>query len=98
MREFSLLEQGRDFNALYARLHPDARAVVPRSAVVGWYNAFLADRQAGEATITDVRAEPWTWGVTGVTYDDAITVFYTQPYVVDGVESEIAGEVHVICR
>ena len=96
VREFSLLEGARDYDALYARLHPDARAVVPRSAVVGWYDTFLADRQAGEAVVTEVRAEPWTWGVTGVTYDDAITVLYTQPYVVDGVETEIAGEVHVV--
>jgi predicted metalloprotease len=96
VREFSVLEQERDFDALYARLHSDARAVVPRSAVVGWYDAFLADREAGEATVTDVRAEPWTWGVTGVTYDNAITVFYTQPYVIDGVETEVAGEVHVV--
>ncbi len=96
VREFSVLEQARDFGALYARLHPDARAVVPRSAVVGWYDAFLADRQAGEATVTDVRAEPWTWGVTGVTYDNAITVVYTQPYVIEGAETEITGEVHVV--
>ena len=96
VREFSVLEEARDFDALYARLHPDARAVVPRSTVVGWYDAFLADRQAGQATVTEVRAEPWTWGVTGVTYDDAITVFYTQPYVVEGTETEITGEVHVV--
>ena len=96
VREFSDLEQARDFDALYARLHPDARAVAPRSAVVGWYEAFLSDRQAGEATITDVRAEPWTWGVTGVTYDDAVTVFYTQPYVIDGTDTDVNGEVHVV--
>lgn len=96
VREFSVLEQARDFTALYARLHPDARAVVPRSAVVGWYGAFLADRQAGEATVTAARPEPWTWGVTGVTYENAITVSYTQLYVIDGVETEITGEVHVV--
>jgi predicted metalloprotease len=96
VREFSELEEARDFDALYARLHSDARAVVPRSAVVGWYDAFFANRQAGPATITDVRLEPWTWGVTGVTYKDAITVEYTQPFVIDGVETEIAGEVHVV--
>ena len=56
VREFSELEGARDFDALYGRLHPDARAIVPRSAVVGWYEAFLADRLAGAATITEVRA------------------------------------------
>src|SRR5687768_11502589 len=35
-RELSVLEAERDFDALYERMHPDALAVVPRSAVVGW--------------------------------------------------------------
>ncbi|MFT4037060.1 MAG: neutral zinc metallopeptidase [Thermomicrobiales bacterium] len=96
VREFSQLEEARDFQALYDRLHPDARAVVPRSAVVGWYDAFLQGRSAGEATIRDVQWEPWTWGVTGVTYDDAVTVRYTQPYMVNGQETDISGEVHVV--
>ena len=39
-----MLEAARDFDALYERMHPDARAVVPRSAVVGWYESFFADR------------------------------------------------------
>ncbi|MCC7022672.1 MAG: hypothetical protein IT338_07590, partial [Thermomicrobiales bacterium] len=47
VREFSQLEEARDFDALYERLHPDARAIVPRSVVVGWYEAFLAGREAG---------------------------------------------------
>ncbi|HEX5992302.1 MAG TPA: hypothetical protein VFY70_07000, partial [Thermomicrobiales bacterium] len=33
-RELSMLEAERDFDALYERMHPDALAVVPRSAVV----------------------------------------------------------------
>ena len=40
-REFSVLEAARDFDALYERMHPDARAVVPRSAVVGWYESYF---------------------------------------------------------
>jgi predicted metalloprotease len=96
VREFSRLEADRDFEALYERMHPDARAVVPRSAVVGWYESFFTNRETAEATIFDAVAEPWTWGVTGVTYDDAVTVSYTQPYTVNGVASDVAGEVHVV--
>ena len=70
-RQFSLLEAERDFDALYDRMHPDARAVVPRSAVVGWYESFFANRETRELTVTDVAFEPWTWEVTGTTYDDA---------------------------
>jgi predicted metalloprotease len=95
-RELSRLEAARDYETLYERMHPDARAAVPRSAVIGWYESFFANRQTNELTITDAVREPWTWGVTGETYDDAVTVTFTQPYTVDGVSSEVAGEVHLV--
>jgi predicted metalloprotease len=94
-REFSRLEAERDFDALYDRMHPDARAVVPRSAVVGWYESFFANRETRELTVVDVAFEPWTWEVTGTTYD-AVTVSFVQPYVVDGVPTEVSGEVHLV--
>ena len=46
--------------------------------------------------VTGVESEPWTWEVTGVTYDDAVTVKYDQPYTVDGVVSDVTGEVHLV--
>lgn len=95
VREFSVLEAERDFGALYDRMHPDAQAIVPEAAVVGWYEGFLSTRDAGVATITEVVPEPWTWGVTGETYEDAVTVRYVQPYTIDGVVTEVSGEVHV---
>ena len=95
-RELSVLEGDRDFGALYERMHPDALAVVPRSAVVGWYEAYFADRETSEIEVTGVESEPWTWEVTGVTYDDAVTVKYDQPYTVGGVVSNVAGEVHLV--
>ena len=48
-RELSVLEAERDFDALYERMHPDALAVVPRSAVVGWY----------ESTFRNVKPASW---------------------------------------
>jgi predicted metalloprotease len=95
-QELSQLEAARAFDDLYERMHPDALAVVPRSAVIGWYESFFADRETAELTVTGVEPEPWTWGVTGVTYDDAVTVSFTQPYVVAGVESDVTGEVHLV--
>ena len=95
-RELSLLEAERAFDDLYERMHPDALAVVPRSAVVGWYESFFADRETAEIRVTGVQPEPWTWGVTGVTYQDAVTVSFVQPYTVGGVESEVSGEVHLV--
>ncbi|MGH2613931.1 MAG: neutral zinc metallopeptidase [Thermomicrobiales bacterium] len=95
-RELSLLEADRAFDELYERMHPDALAVVPRSAVVGWYESFFAGRETDELTVTDVVFEPWTWGVTGAVYDDAVTVQFIQPYSVDGVADEVEGEVHLV--
>jgi predicted metalloprotease len=77
-------------------MHPDARAAVPRSAVVGWYEGFFADRSTSELTVTDVAVEPWTWGVTGTTYDDAVTVRFVQPYIVAGTAQDVPGEVHLV--
>jgi hypothetical protein len=77
-------------------MHPDALAVVPRSAVVGWYESFFSDRETDELTVTEVVSEPWTWGVTGTTYDDAVTVKFVQPYTVAGVVDDVPGEVHLV--
>jgi predicted metalloprotease len=41
-------------------------------------------------------AEPWTWGVTGATYEVAVTVQFVQPYVVNGQPEDVAGEVHLV--
>jgi predicted metalloprotease len=95
-RELSVLEAERDFDALYERMHPDALAAVPRSAVVGWYENYFSARETGELEVTGVASEPWTWPVTGVMYDDAVTVKYVQPYTVDGVETDVSGEVHLV--
>lgn len=95
-REFSRMEAAREFGGLYRRMHPDALAVVPKSAVVGWYEAYFSDRETSELRVVDTVAEPWTWGVTGTTYDDAVTVQFVQPYVVNGVPEEVAGEVHLV--
>jgi predicted metalloprotease len=94
-RSLSRLETARDFDTLFELMHPDAREVVPRSAVVGWYKSYLSNREVGEITVTDVTFEPWIWPVTGVTYDDAATVSFVQPYWTDGVLSEVTGEVHL---
>jgi predicted metalloprotease len=93
--EFSRLEAANDFEALYEHMHPDARAVVPRSAVIGWYENFQTDREPGELSVTGVTLEPWTWPVTGVTYPEAATVSYTQPYTSDGATTDVTGEVHL---
>ncbi len=96
VREFSLLESTRDFEQLYELMHPDSRAVAPRTAVVGWYESYFVNREAREARITEAVYEPWTWGVTGVTYENAVTVRFVQPYLVNGAPEDVVSEVHVV--
>lgn len=78
--ELSALEASGDFNTLYDRIHPDARAVVPRAAAVGWFQNEFAPRGPGVSTVTGVRFVAWTWGVTGVTYSYTAEVSFIQPF------------------
>ena len=95
-RELSRLEAEGDFDALYDRLHPDVREVVPRAAVVGWYEAQFAASRTAELTVSDVAFGPWTWPVTGKTYARTAAVSFVQPYWVDDERSEVAGVVHLV--
>lgn len=97
-RALSRLEAAEDFDSLYERMHPDAKAVVPRAAVVGWYAADFAAKRTDELTVTDVAFVAWTWGVTGETYARTASVSFVQPYWVDGVRSEEPGVVHLVER
>jgi uncharacterized protein len=78
--ELSYLESIGDYNGLYDRIHPDAHAVIPRAAVIGWYQNEFAPLGPGVATVTGVRFVQWTWPVTGVTYPAAAEVSFVQPF------------------
>ena len=76
----SRLEARSDFNALYDRIHPDAHAVIPRAAVVGWFRDEYAPLGPGVSTVTGVRFVEWTWPVTGRTYPYTAEVAFEQPF------------------
>ena len=76
----SRLEAAGEFDALYAEMHPDAQAVVPRAAVVGWYANEFAPLGPGVVTVSGVRFVEWTWAVTGETYFPTAEVAYAQPF------------------
>ncbi|MDP9472849.1 MAG: hypothetical protein M3Q71_19670 [Chloroflexota bacterium] len=85
--DLSRLEAEGGYDALYDRMHPDAQAVVPRQAVVGWYEAESAPLGPGVITVLSVSFVDWTWGVTGVTYPGTAEVTFSQPYA-DGTVTE----------
>ena len=87
--ELSRMEASGDFNALYDRIHPDAHAVIPRAAAVGWFENEFAPRGPGVSRITGVEFGPWTWAVTGKTYPNTATVSFEQPFADGSVANDV---------
>jgi len=85
----SRLEAAWDFNTLYDRIHPDAHAVVPRAAVIGWFGNVFAPLGPGISTVTGVRFVSWTWAVTGQTYPYTAEVSYRQPFADGSVAEDV---------
>ena len=70
----SALEANGNIFAMYRSMHPDARAIIPAPAVIGWYmNEFLHFDESAPRAIK-VRFSPWIWNVTGRTYPEAAEV------------------------
>lgn len=86
---YSQLEAGGAFDELYEWIHPDARAVVPATAVIGWYTNEFAPQRAGVITVTGVEFTSWTWEVTGTTYPNTAVVYFQQPFADGSVIEEV---------
>jgi uncharacterized protein len=76
--DLSVLEAEGDFNTLYDLIHPDAHAIIPRSAAIGWYQNEFAPMGVSPAAITGVQFVKWTWAVNGVTYPYTAEVSFQQ--------------------
>jgi hypothetical protein len=95
-RALSRLEAEGDFDALYDRMHPDAQAIIPREAVVGWYGEYLADKETAELTVTDIQFVDWTWPVTGVTYPDTAEISFVQPFQENGSWTDVSDVIRLV--
>lgn len=84
----SYLESIWDFNTEYDFIHPDARAIIPRAAVVGWFQDNYAPRNPRPAVILGVEFVSWTWDVTGVTYPYTAQVSFSQQFN-DGIRNDV---------
>jgi probable HAF family extracellular repeat protein len=81
------LEVAADYDRLYAWMHPDSKAIVPQSAMEGWYREEFAKRTPTWMTVNDARLVEWTWEVTGKVYPSAAEVSFRQRFV-DGEETD----------
>jgi predicted metalloprotease len=80
-RQILTLAGSRDFNSMYDLMHPDSKAVAPRSAVVGLFSAAYTQAQAGVPQIVSVEVADYTWPVTGKAYSPAAKVTFVQPII-----------------
>ncbi len=80
-RNILSLAGSRDFNSMYDLMHPDSKAVAPRSAVVGLFDAAYSQAQAGVPQVINIEIVDYTWPVTGQTYSPAARVTFVQPIV-----------------
>ncbi len=87
--ELSVLEATSDFNGLYDRIHPDAHAVIPRAAAIGWFQNEFAPKGPGVSSVTGVRFVSWTWPVTGETYPYTAEVSFEQPFADGSVVQDV---------
>lgn len=66
---------------LFSYIHPDAAEVVPRGAMIGWYQADFQSRGPEVAEAYDVTwLDSWTWDVTGKSYSEVTEVSFTQKF------------------
>jgi predicted metalloprotease len=80
-RNILTLAGSRDFNSMYDLMHPDSKAVAPRSAVVGLFDAAYSQSQAGVPQVISIEIVDYTWPVTGQTYSPAAKVTFVQPII-----------------
>lgn len=72
------LEVTGGFRGLYDAMHPDAQAIIPREAVIGWYENEFTQRGDPAARAIKMRFISWTWDVTGKTYPETAEVALRQ--------------------
>jgi hypothetical protein len=81
--DLSRLEVTGQAAELYALLHPDAREIIPESAIAGWYESEFPHAGEPAAKAVKVRFTSWTWAVNGKTYPVTAEVALRQ-HLADG--------------
>jgi len=87
MTELARLEEGSNFQDVYDLMAPDARLLLPRQAMVAWFDSGETPIAVADPQIVEITFEDWTWETNGETYEDIATVTYTQRVAVDDEEA-----------
>ena len=86
LTELSRLEAAGEFQDVYDLMAPDARLLLPRSALVDWLNSGETPVAVDDPENVEITFEDWTWETTGDDYTDVATVIYAQEVALDGDE------------
>lgn len=86
--DISRAERAGDLLVLHDRLQPDVRLVVSRAALISWYSSTDAVIPSGDPDVLSIEFGPWTWPVTGKTYQNVATVQLRQPGTRGGTDVE----------
>jgi hypothetical protein len=96
------LEAWRAYSALYAMLHPDARAEVSFDAIACWYAGQYGTADAPDAsgvvstTVDGVSFGAWTWSTNGRRYADAATIKVTQQIGAKAAANPVTTTEHLV--
>lgn len=92
----SRLEAQQHYDAVYDLLNPDAQVLIPRSAVVGWYQDTYAGKTTTPLSVISVTFGDWAWPVTGKTYSHVAEVHYVQSFWdADGNREDVSDVEHL---
>ncbi len=85
----SQLEAAGDIDTLYEWMHPDAKMLVPKAAVAGWYNTNFLPLGPQPISVTDVEITAWTWDVSGAAYERTAVVSFAQAFADGSVYDDV---------
>ncbi|HVL23009.1 MAG TPA: neutral zinc metallopeptidase [Thermomicrobiales bacterium] len=88
VRDLSRAEQRQDYNMLYDLMLPDARRLVPRQAMLNWYESEETLVPTEDPVVASVTFGEYEYPLTGEVYDNVATVTYTQQGELGGVAEE----------
>ncbi|MBA2247732.1 MAG: neutral zinc metallopeptidase [Chloroflexia bacterium] len=86
LTELSRLEAAGNFQHVYDLMAPDARLLLPRTALVDWLNSGETPVAADDPENVEIDFDDWTWETSGEDYTDVATVTYAQDVALDGDE------------
>ena len=89
-------DQAGNMSALYDRLAPDFRNLVPRSVWIAWTTQHPRLVPGEPSTVGEITFGDWTWTATGEDFSDAASVTVTRTGTLDGAQTTQDESLHFV--